>query len=920
MKRLTSALFLLLAAFAAQAAERAVRVPVRGSQILEFVGVTAAYSIDANIADASLAGNEVTIFGRSPGTTQVIVVSITGQTAFNVTVEPPRSLTATTKRTDTDGTIETRYSTAAQQVTNSVNVVRQESATRRTEVHVEVAHYGEEAGVRASSTLPAVSYRIFTGSRELTLLDRVVDHSPLTASNTIVRGIHYLDDHWRIHAGRTAYAAYQSFLLPAESDTVLGAAYAFDTNARTRITPGLFIYPDADDDRRGAIASMLVDYRKSDALAMRGELAVSRGIGGAFQLDYDRERERAHVDLRYRPRRFPTATPGEPRGFFADAAWSRDFARGSSADASFSANQYFFRNFEQRTINATTNVRLRATDHLSFVTGASFGSFDDTHTITIPAGVQLDYARFGVSALARWSRSSATNEGAPGFRIAARASAGHFFGNVSIDYQEQAPTLALIFREQPDLALALAELGIRATSAADIARALRENSALIDLGYIEGITVDLAPSRTTGTMELAWLGSGAARPQLRARLLYNRIDGVATSRDTVIATLSASRRLTDATDVFASYSWWMSQQRGGEQIVQPIFEAGVRHRFDELPSIGGGHGTIAGVVFVDEDLDGRPDAGATPESAEVELDGTRRAETARDGSFSFANVQRGAHQVVARVPRRDAYFTTPSRVEAQPGERVSFGVAFTPARLFGTVTSDAGNGVGNVLISLTRGPKRLETTSASDGTFSFSAAPGEWNLAVDTATLPAGYTSDANNDRAVQLDREQPQQAAMALRANRSISGHAPAGITSIVVEPLGRSVPVAADGRFTIRSLPAGEVTLRAGATTRTISLPRDPALITGVDLGVTAPVAVADAPAVIEHPFSVQLGTFRIEANALELVERAQKNGIDAHVVDAGDFTVVRSGAYASRDEAASVVRQLERLGIPAVVVRGR
>jgi len=57
---------------------------------------------------------------------------------------------------------------------------------------------------------------------------------------------------------------------------------------------------------------------------------------------------------------------------------------------------------------------------------------------------------------------------------------------------------------------------------------------------------------------------------------------------------------------------------------------------------------------------------------------------------------------------------------------------------------------------------------------------------------------------------------AFTARANRSIHGRAPAGVKSIAIEPLGLQVPVGADGAFTIRSLPAGALTLRAARRPR--------------------------------------------------------------------------------------------------------
>ena len=57
-------------------------------------------------------------------------------------------------------------------------------------------------------------------------------------------------------------------------------------------------------------------------------------------------------------------------------------------------------------------------------------------------------------------------------------------------------------------------------------------------------------------------------------------------------------------------------------------------------------------------------------------------------------------------------------------------------------------------------------------------------------------------------------------------------GVREVVVEPLGIHVPVDAAGRFSVRSLPAGKLTLRAGAVTRVLTLPVTPISINDVEL----------------------------------------------------------------------------------------
>jgi hypothetical protein len=769
--------WLALLLLATSAAAETITVSVRETTVVKFAHATAAYAVDATIADAVARGGEVSVSGKSAGQTQVVVVTGASQLIFDVKVTSP-IVAPRQKRGDTEGRAEARYGTAERQTHGVIDVSRAEG-TRRTEVHVESVHYGATARYRAETTLPSISYRVFTPGRELTLFDRLTDESPLTISNTTVRGLHFIGERWRVHAGTTAFTSYQSFLLPAHHENLLDAGYSITP----RLTASALI------TSKGNVGSLMYDYRPDEHLFARGELAVSRGLGAAAQFGLDRPRDRVRVDLRYRAPDFVRISPGEPRGFFADSSWSKTFGRGSTLDTSFSSQTH--------TLAASSNLRLRLSDSLSLLGGANYGSFSGIRSYSVPVGVQLDRNRFGVSALARLTN------GAPGFRVSGRTSLGRVYASAYVDYQRQAPTLSLIYREEPGLALALEQLGITATTPSDIARALRDNAALIELGYIDGVTIDLTPERTQAGLELAWLG---ARTQLRARVVANRYESVARRSDTIIATLSASRRITGTTDLFASYTYWQT-----DGVRHPQMEIGIRRSFDELPSFA--RGTISGRVM----------PAIAP--VEIELDGEQRVQAARDGLFSFSHVKSGSHRIVARVTdASETYFTTPSRVEANAGDVITFGLASSPGHLFGRVVSDAGDGIGGIGVALTRGATRLEATSASDGTFALNGAPGEWELTLDAFTLPPGFTLEGSS-KSVMLETARPLNVTFTARANRSIHGRAPAGVKSIAIESLGLNVPVGADGAFTIRSLPAGALTLRGGSRTTKVTMPREPA-----------------------------------------------------------------------------------------------
>lgn len=919
MKAIAAALLLVLA-LEAQGAEP-FTLAVHQSQSFQMMGATAAWAVDGTVVEATVQNGNVMLFGRAAGRTKIVVVSITGENTFDVIVQPAAGTptAASASRTVNGGVAEVRYSSAAREIQNSVSATR-ETKNKRIEVAARTIHQtaADPIADRARTSIASASYRIFTRGRELTLFDRDVDHSPLTLSRIPIRGVHYLDDHWRIHGGVTAYAAHRSFLIPLERETVFGAAYSIRSSARSRVTPGLFVYPG-----KGSVASLLYDYVRSDAMSMRAELGVSSesAIGGAAQLFVDTDSDRARVDVRYRPRDFAVIGAGDARGLVADAMWSHAWQRGSSASLSFAATDLV--ETKQRVLGASADFDHRLTQRSSLIGGVSWGSFGDAESLTIPLGARVDFRHGGFTALYRHARSN-TNSGGHGVRLAARASAGRFYASAFVDRQENAPTLELIFREQPELALALSELGINAVSPADVARALRENAALIELGFIEGVTVDLAPLRTQFGFEVAFLGSGAARHQLRARYLHNVVETVASSTETTIASLTYSRRITAATDVFAGYSYWRTDRRGMQgAIEQPFVEAGLRQRFDGLPSVFGGTGSISGVVFADEDLDGKSDG--TGVAADVELDGVKITRTNADGTFVFKGVARGSHRVVARVPARpEAYFTTASRVEVEAGENVVFGVATTPARVQGRVVNDAGVGIAGVRLVLSRGASQASGVTDSEGAFSIVAAPGAWELSIVADSVPAGHSLRETLMRDVTLDRAQPLETSFVLGALRSVSGSGAPPNSDIQILPLGKTIRSDAEGRFSLRSLSPGELTLIAGSTTQRVTVPVGPASLS-IDLGVVSASTSAPAPEIrtivqgerreTMRGYVVQIGAFRVRANADDTESRARREGIDARIGESGGLWVVRAGPF-SRREAATAAEKLHRAGIEAVV----
>jgi hypothetical protein len=920
----------LAIASAASAADYTLKIDVAETASIDVAGATAAYAIDPTIANAAPARGGVSIIGRAAGSTQVVVVTAAGTRTILVTVRAraasprPGSDAASAEH----GSYEVRYASAGQQVQTSVGAVRNDGA-RRDEVSMQTStSLGRRFAGEPASVIRSATYRVTTPRRELTFFDSGLHHSPLTVDNTIVRGVHLRQDGWRLHAGYTMNASFGSLLLASDRDFIAGGGYEFRISDRTRLMPSVFIYP----TKRGSVASLLYDYRRGDILEASAEIGYGGALGASGHLVYNGAANRVRADIQYQPRDFVIVGPANVHGFFSDASWSTRGGRRLTADLSASANQYELARFEQRSVTANGEMRYAITKPLAISAGFSYGSFsgggmqERIRSVMIPVGVHLDLARFGAGLLYRYATNSATNEGGHGFRATARASFGSIYASAYYDHQTEAPTLELILRDDPALSLALQQLGISATTPEDIARALRSNAALIGLGFIEGATVNLAPARTQAGFETSWIGVSALHPQLRARLLWNRTEGVASHVTTSLATLTWSQRLTAATDIHAGVTVAKTEASGAENAAEQRFvEAGVRQRFNSFPRFGSGSGTISGKVFLDEEMSGEPTSIAAA-GVEVLLDGTRAEHSDEAGRFAFTKVPAGSHRVDARVGGT-SYFTTASSIDARPGDSVSFGVASTPARAIGVVTDDSGEPLANVAVTLTRGERQLRGTTRSDGHYAIAAAPGEYEAAIATESLPAGVTFDRANVRRIALQRAAPVETSFVVQINRSVGGRvegARAG-DSVTIPSLGRTALVDREGRFLFRSLPPGDMTIVARAAGRTISrnilVPQSPVSIRDTDLGVAtltpvaATIVAADAT---NGSYVVQLGAFRNRKYAEELLRQARSAGVDVTMAAHAALTIVQTPPYETHAAASEQQARIAHAGFAAVVVR--
>ncbi|HWW61360.1 MAG TPA: hypothetical protein VN181_08340, partial [Thermoanaerobaculia bacterium] len=449
--------FLILALFATELrADNTINLFVRGASAVQIAGATAAYAIDTNIADANVAGDIVSVVGRSAGTTQVVVVTAGGSTTYTVIVRARRAAPLDSARvaSPNSATIDMRYSTT--QLQNTVEVVRT-NGTRKTELHATIA---KERG--RGATFRLLTWRATSPGRELTLFDDIVDHSPLTLSGVNVRGVHLRQGPLELHAGYASTPVYGSLFSPEQRELAAGVSYKLH-----QWTPSVYVYPG-----RGAVGTMTYDIDRGERFRLRAEAGWGGAFGAAVQLSLAGAHNRTHLDVQYRPREFATARSSDLHGLYADASWSGEHDR-FSADAALTVSRYQWTAFDQNSVAMRAETRWQATRALTLISGASYGAFENIRSFSIPFGVRAEMPRFGFSLLPRYSRNSATNEGGFGARVTAHTTLRGIRLSAYADREKQAPTLELIFNDLPGLAPALEQLGITATSPHEIARLLR---------------------------------------------------------------------------------------------------------------------------------------------------------------------------------------------------------------------------------------------------------------------------------------------------------------------------------------------------------------------------------------------------------------------------------------------------------------
>jgi hypothetical protein len=878
------------AAGAALSAPGDVHVNARETVMLPFAGAVAAFALDASTVEVSMAGGTVSLLGRRGGRTLVTVVLPSSVETLSVVVEAPTlTLSAVEALAARDGgSWDVRYDSGLGRYTSGVES-HFALGEQRVRLRVDGLHDRPRHGASAEWALPFATVEIESAARSIVLLDKLVHGSPLVLDNVLVRGAHLRQGPVELHAGVVSTTRYNDLFIPASGDRVLAASVEV-ARGDLRFVPSIAWLPDSDGNARGVAALGVASGAAGDRLRYSGELGWGGRAGAAFDAQLNDPRRQISVAGAVRPGGFASLrSVGRPPGMYFDGAWTESVGQRSALSMSLSDSRLDVPGFRSQASSGRLDLRTQASDRLSLNASIGGGAFQGTGPSlrrgTLSAGAAYDTPAFGIAAQYRYQHTSAAERGGHGARLSLRAHGVGWRGTAFLDAQQQAPTVDLILQDRSDLARTLAEMGLSAGNPEELVRLLRDNAALFAAAGVGVGELRMSPLRLQGGLDLSYREPERGTWEIGARLLADDLKAVASRRRSFAATLYASWRINRDTEIGAGYSRWSMRGFSGAADDNGSVQLWARTRFSGIPLPGVATADITGSVVTSAPGDDRKQDAALP-GVEVVLDRARRTQTDSGGRFVFERPGAGAHRVEAVLPRDPgAYFTSASSAIAKPGDELRFGLAFSAARLEGTVRSDGGAPLEGVTVRL-EGAAQLSATTDSSGKYRLAAPAGAARVAVVAESVPAGYELRDLAPKDVELSAAAPASADFSVRAQRSVSGTV-AGTrgapTRVAILENGRETQTDADGRFVLRGLPAGPVTLLArgegGEVRQQLQMPAGPGTLKDIRLGAGAPAPLParserrePAPRAAEPPVALAAVTPARKPAASQLVVLAE------------------------------------------------
>ena len=927
-------------------------------------GATAAMSLDPSRVAASVHDGLVTLIGRAPGSTNVIVIAGDETITLRVLVrEPPVNILAGVRsgaaQDASTGHYEVRYGSDPAILQATLFMSRHDGDRTMELTLGSAAPFGSRVG--APFSIPLASFTVRSPDREITVLDREMSHSPLTVSQANVRGVYVRQGPWQVNAGYSFYSTLDHLLLPTQREAVGGVAYRHRLSPRSALTPNLFYFDDlTQTGRRGALATLLYETHSASEVKFLAEVGVNRSVGGALEIERERPNSRAWAKVRIAPDDLPSLSAHQHSGRHLEGGWLWQGER-SGVNAMLSSRQYKQGTSDQASSVATVDVQRRLTRQWLIHGGPGLSIFENgsqsaskINSLTLPLGTSFSGRNAGASLDYQFARERTRELGGHLVRVNVNGSVRGFRASAFAERQTHAPAARHIVTEIPWLQPMLDRLGLAAGSPHQLAELLRTNAELAAYGYANQVHIDLTPVRTRLGASAGWIGSGARRPQLSASTLLNRDGSIGRLSRGAVHSLSYSQRLDSATEVFLTWSS-LCQGRFFASACRPVAFGSMRRDLNSTPGLLGRRGDIDGIVFTDDKVQGPFMPGMSGMAGvEVVLDNVRVTRTDSAGRFRFEHVPYGVHKVEARYDSdQPAFFTTPSPAHVEVGSSVQFGIAFTRSTLRGVVVTDAGTAIPGVLVRVAGADHQATLRTSDDGTFvAEGLLAGDYEVSIEAGSVPAGYPVGALESQAVRVDPNATGRAKFVLRPYRSVAGRARmfnretgqyVAMSGARVEilPLREQSVTDARGQYAFRNLPAGQYTVSVRHEGReysvAVTVPDGPALLTNVDVAVlpgssTSRPSVASRkvaqerlettgtsaaktvePAAASDVFTVQVAESTNARHAQAMVDELKGAGHAAYLEPSASGTGgkyrVRVGRYSSLADANRSARILEK-----------
>src|SRR6266853_1439512 len=779
---------------------------------LEFpvAGATAAYSLDSNIADATAANGIVAILAKSPGSTNIVIVTPAGAQTLAVTVPVPPSVLPPgfeppeRQGAGENGTYEFRYNSDPGQITNSIELKRTQGQSF-TRMQVINANLFSAGGSTSAVGFPFLAYQISRPNTDITFVDKNVLNSPLTLDGFLVRGFHIRQGPWQFHGGFTSIATFQGLFLATDREYAAGISRLFRLNEANSLEANAYYFQNPDSQQsfssNGGVGSLVYRLKLTDKGNFLAELGVSHGVGFATRGSYDDKRNHVIGNFRTQSRNFASLAVNNQHGTFADLNASRKLTERLYASLDLNQSNYNLPTLSQHTCTTSSLLNFKLTRNFSVDGGGAY--------------------------------------------------AGTFQLSGFYRHDVQVPTLAAIFSQIPGLQDALDRAGIVASTPEQLAELLRNTALLQLLGFTNPFTVNLAPSRNDLSAAIGWISRSQSRRKVD--LSYFNSDTELLQGHFILktATLSYSQRLKSTNDIVGSASL-VRTTNNGITTTHPLFSVSLQHRFFTVPGLllPGRHGMIHGHIFRDDDSAGLyHDQSPALGGIEVRLDDNRVTRTDSSGYYSFHHVPFGVHRVEAKFQSDEPFFyTTDSPATVDMNATADFGINFARGQIFGFLLNDAGKGINGITVELKGEKFTRRVQTGVNGKFAFTGmVPGNYSVVTLPDSYPPGYALQDLAAQTVAVESGKPASTQFSVKALRSIAGRAliydkatlqrvPLAGAVVRLKELSLEVTTGPTGAYIFRNLAAGTYTVATDhegkEISRVVEVPATPANIREIDL----------------------------------------------------------------------------------------